>query len=51
MLNLFIQDSRHAKQDVEKMFSFLGFIILSVYLPWIYSGVFSCLFWSVLCVF
>lgn len=51
MLNLFIQDSRNARQDIEKMFSFLGFIILSVYLPWIYSGFFSCLFWSVLCVF
>lgn len=51
ILNPFSHDSRHSRQDIENIFSFLRFIILGIYLPWVYSGVFSCLFWSVLCGF
>lgn len=51
MLNLFIQDSRHARQDIEKIFSFLGFIFRVFTYHGFTVGDFSCLFWSVLCVF
>lgn len=41
MLNPFIHDSRHKRKDTKNIFSSLRFIILCIYLPWVYSGVFS----------